>query len=800
MKRLMDTGGALRSLKRANLIEDMKQKGVKWVYVSGVDNILAKFVDPLLLGLLESNEKEAALISIEKTNPKEKVGLICKKNNKIGVVEYTEITDELANMRDDYGSLVYADSNSNLYCYRIDELEKVADENLPYHTAFKKATYMDENGKVIKGKEPNAYKFESFIFDSFEMIEDVIVLRLKREDSFAPIKNKEGSDSPETAKKLYNDYILREKCMERYNRWLSEDIFDDETKAELKAIAGNEMEIRDRFYTELSFGTAGLRGIMGAGTNRMNKYTVTKATQGLANYILKNKLEDNGVVICYDTRNNSKEFADLTALCFNANGIRTYVFDEARPIPMLSYTIRLLGATAGVMITASHNPPEYNGYKVMWSDGAQIISPVDNEIIEEVRNIKKYSDIKMMKKQKALEKKLYISIGQAVDKSYLSELLKLQIRDLNNIKKETKIVYSPLHGTGSKPVQKVLEKAGYDNVFVVPEQELPNGNFPTLQSPNPEDPRALVRAIAYAKKISADIVLATDPDCDRVGCAIKDKNGQFITITGNMIAHMMLEYILSSLQEKNKLPQDGAVISTVVSTKLAKKQAESYGLKYFETLTGFKNIARIIRQFIEDKTNTFVFGFEESYGYLFGTQARDKDAVIATLMLCELVTYVKSKNKGMIDYLEEIYKKYGYYLEATNTIQFKGEAGEIARKEFMENIRENVPDKIGGKKVIYMRDYDLLIRTNIKTKKQEKIADEYKTNMVYYELENDSWVAVRPSGTEPKIKIYKGVQGKNKDDAEKQIKKIEKDMQKYESGSEEERKVSFKENKKILGK
>lgn len=792
-------GGTLSAMKRHGVIKALKSEGIKWVFISGVDNILANFVDPLLIGLLEENNGDTAVLSIEKADPDERVGVICLKDGKVGIVEYTEISKEMAHMRDDYGALVYGDSNSNMYCYSLETLEKVSDEELPYHAAFKKADYLDKNGKFIKVNEPNAYKFESFIFDSFEMIDTVLVVRDQREDMFAPIKNKEGTDSPETAKKLYIDFHLKEKYLSKYRSWLSEDIFDEETKAELKSIKSNMLEIQDRFYKELDFGTAGLRGIMGAGTNRMNKYTLTKATQGLANYIIEKDLDNRPVVIAYDTRNNSKEFAELTALCFNANGIKTYVFDQPYPIPMMSFAIREFGAIAGVMITASHNPPEYNGYKVSWEDGGQIIPPVDREIIEKVREIKKYSEIKMIDKEKAMMKKLYIEIGSSIEDLYINELLKLQINDLKKGKEELKIVYSPLHGTGNIPIRKVLDKAGYKNVFVVPEQELPNGNFPTVTSPNPEDPKALSLAIEYAKRIDADIVLATDPDCDRVGVAIKNKKNEYVTLNGNMIGQLLVEYILSSLKKTKKMPKNPAIVSTIVSTRLAKKQTEKYGVKYFDVLTGFKNVAKLMREFEEKGTYNFVMGFEESYGYLYGTHARDKDGVITALIFSEMAAYLKENNTNILEYQEKIYKKYGYYKEEVINMVFKGESGEHQMQELMQSIRKEEITNIDKFKVLKINDFKSQKSKNMKTKKITKL-DFDQTNMMYYELDNDAWLAVRPSGTEPKIKIYYGVKGKDYKDAKKNLDIIKKFLVKYQKSTEEDKKLTFKESMKLSGK
>ena len=792
-------GGTLKSMKEAGILAELREKEVKWVFIGGVDNILAKLVDPLLIGMLEENEGNAAILSVEKTDPEERTGVVCLKNNKVGIVEYTEITPEMANMRDDYGSLVYGDSNSNMYCYRLEVLEKVSDIELPYHTAVKKASYIDSEGNYIKGKEPNSYKFESFIFDSFEMTDNVMVLRDLREDMFAPIKNKEGSDSPETAKKLYNAYNLREKCYSRYNRWLKEDAFDEATKEELKAISGKDLEIQDRFYKELEFGTAGLRGIMGAGTNRINKYTLTKATQGLANYIIEKDLDDRPVIINYDTRNNSKEFAEIVALSFNANGIKTFVFDAPRPIPIMSYAIRQLGAIAGVMITASHNPPEYNGYKVSWEDGGQIIDPVDKEIMEKVKSIKRYNEIKTMDLEEAKNKKLFIEMGPAIETMYINHLLGLQINDIKKGKEDLKIVYTPLHGTGNFPIQRLLAEAGYKNVFVVPEQELPNGNFPTVTSPNPEESKSMSMALEYAKRLDADLVIGTDPDCDRVGVGIKNDKGDYVLLTGNMIGQLLLEYILSSLKKTKKMPKKPAVVSTVVSSRLSKKIADAYDVKYFDTLTGFKNVAKLMREFEEKKSYDFLFAFEESFGYLYGDHVRDKDGVITALMLAELAAHALENNQSIFDLQTNIYEKYGYYREETMNMIFKGEAGEKKMAELMQTIREENATEVGSYKILEVHDYLAGTILDVKTGKTKELKFD-KTNMVYFKLDNDAWIAVRPSGTEPKIKTYIGVTGKDSRSAKRNLDTIKKFLVRYQGSTETTKKVTFRESKKISGK
>ena len=516
-------GGTLKAMGKEKIIAQMKKDGIEWIFVSGVDNVLVKSVDPLLIGMSIENKVLGAVKTIEKTDPKENVGVFCRKNKKVGVIEYTEISEELAEQRDKYGSLVYGDANAIFHLYNIKGLERVSDLKLPYHIAHKKAK-TDKLGNKIDPKKPNAYKFELFIFDSYEMLDDVVVLRVKREEEFAPIKNAEGADSPETARKLYTDYWNKVKYMKEYDAWCKNPAIDDETKNELLKIRGNDEEIKDRFYKSLDFGTAGLRGVIGAGTNRMNKYIVSKATQGLANYILKQGTEDKGVVISYDSRRMSKEFSEYTALVLNANGIKTYVMDELRPVPELSFAVRELGATAGVMITASHNPPQYNGYKVYWDDGAQIVAPRDKEIIEEVNKVTDYSMVKTISREEAGEKKLYVTVGKSIDERYNQELKSLSINPevTHEMGNDIKIVYTPLHGAGNKAVQRVLAELGFKHVYVVPEQELPDGNFPTVDYPNPEDPKAYKLALKLAEKVDADIILATDPDSDRLGIYVKD--------------------------------------------------------------------------------------------------------------------------------------------------------------------------------------------------------------------------------------------------------------------------------------
>ena len=547
--------------------------------------------------------------------------------------------------------------------------------------------------------------------------------------------------------------------LQKYEYWCTSNTFDEATKKELLNIKNNENEIKERFYKDLEFGTAGLRGIIGAGTNRMNKYTVTKATQGLANYILKTGKADKGVAIAFDSRNFSPEFSMWAALCLNANGIKTYRFDTLRPTPVLSFAVRELGCIAGIVVTASHNPPEYNGYKVYWEDGAQIIPPIDDEIITEVNNIQDYSEIKMMDLDEAKEKGLYNVIGEDIDGKYINALKKLVLNQdaISNFGKDLKIVYTPLHGTGNIPVQTILKELGFENVYVVPEQELPNGNFPTVSYPNPEDPKAFTLALELAKKVDADIVLATDPDADRLGVYAKDsKTNEYVFFTGNMSALFIAEYELSQKKEKGILPENGAMVTTIVSSNLTKAIAEEYNVKIFEVLTGFKYIGEKIKQFEQNNSYEYVFGFEESYGCLVGTHARDKDGIVAVMKTCEAAAFYKSKGLSVLDQMENIYKKYGYYKEGQTALTFKGIEGAEKIKSIMDKLRSNPPIELAGLKVLAFRDYLTNVVKDFRTNETYETGLP-KSNVLYFELENNSWCCVRPSGTEPKIKFYYGV-------------------------------------------
>lgn len=555
---------------------------------------------------------------------------------------------------------------------------------------------------------------------------------------------------------------------EKYERWLNGSCFDEQTKAELKAIENDENEIKERFYKDLEFGTGGLRGIIGAGTNRMNIYTVGKATQGLADYILENNPNgaQMGVAIAYDSRNMSPEFARKTGLTLCANGIKAYVFESLRPTPELSFAVRHLGCTAGVVVTASHNPPEYNGYKVYWQDGGQVPYPRDEAIIEKVNAVAGFDAIKTMDYDEAVSKGLYVTIGKEVDDEYIKNV-KAQSLNPDIVSKTAdslKIVYTPLHGTGNIPVRRVLSEIGFKNVYVVPEQEMPDGNFSTVGYPNPEDPKAFTLAIKLAKEVGADVIIGTDPDCDRVGVVVKDSKGEYVVLTGNMTGALLTNYMLSQRKEKGILPANGAVVKTIVTTEMIRPIAAEYGVKLFDVLTGFKYIGEKIKQFEETGDYTFVFGFEESYGCLSGTYARDKDAVVASMLVAELTAFYKNQGKTLYDGLIELYEKYGYYREGITSITLKGIEGVEKIKYIMDTLRKNPPKDFIGNNVMWLRDYTKNEFTNLITGETEKNTLP-SSNVLHYTLENGDWVCVRPSGTEPKIKIYYGIKGTGMSDA-----------------------------------
>ncbi|MBQ7359895.1 MAG: phospho-sugar mutase [Lachnospiraceae bacterium] len=566
--------------------------------------------------------------------------------------------------------------------------------------------------------------------------------------------------------------------LDSYKQWLEDAYFDQETRNELLAIKDDEKEIEDRFYKELEFGTGGLRGVIGAGTNRMNLYTVRKATQGLANYILKQGGKEKGVAIAYDSRRMSPEFADEAALCLCANGIKAYVFDALRPTPELSFALRKLGCISGIVVTASHNPPEYNGYKVYWEDGAQITAPKDKEIIAEVNAITDYNDVKIMAKEDAMAQGLYTVIGAEIDDAYMVELKKQIIHPevIKAVAKDIKIVYTPLCGTGNVPARRVLRELGFENVFVVPEQENPDPNFTTLDYPNPEDPKAFTYALRLAKEKDADIVLATDPDADRLGIYAKDaKTGEYIPFTGNMSGMLIAEYILRERSKQGTMPVNPAMVTTIVTTNMTFPITESYNVKLIEVLTGFKFIGEQIKLFEQSGSNNYVFGLEESYGCLAGTHARDKDAIVAVMCLCEVAAYCKSQGITLWDMMVEMYEKYGYFKESQYTITLKGLDGSKQIAEMMDKLRNNPPAAFGDLKVLKMRDYQTGIVKDMETG-AESATGLPKSNVLYFELPDNFWCCARPSGTEPKIKFYMGVKGNSLEDAQNKLEQLTEDL------------------------
>ncbi len=562
--------------------------------------------------------------------------------------------------------------------------------------------------------------------------------------------------------------------MDEFNFWLSDAYFDEDTKKELEAIKGNEKEIEDRFYKELEFGTGGLRGVIGAGTNRMNIYTVRKATQGLANYILKQGGKEKGVAIAYDSRRKSPEFADEAALCLAANGIKAYVFDALRPTPELSFALRTLGCISGIVITASHNPPEYNGYKAYWEDGAQVTAPKDKEIITEVKNVTDYHEVKTMSKEDAMAAGLYQVIGAEIDDAYMAELKKQIIHPeiIKEMADDMKIVYSPFNGTGNVPVRRILSELGFKHVYVVPEQEMPDPDFTTLEYPNPEDPKAFTLALKLAKEKNADIVLATDPDADRLGIyALDTKSGEYVPFTGNMSGMLIAEYILRERTAGGIMPENPALVTTIVTTNMAKAICDDYHVKCIEVLTGFKYIGEQIKWFEQSGSNNYVFGLEESYGCLAGTHARDKDAVVAVMCLCEMAAWCKKNGKTVWDQMLELYEKYGYFKETQYAITLKGIEGSKQIAEIMDKLRSNPPKEFGELKVIEVRDYDSGKVVNLETGAESETGLP-KSNVLYFDLTNDSWCCARPSGTEPKLKFYMGVKGTSLEDAKDKVEKL----------------------------
>ena len=562
--------------------------------------------------------------------------------------------------------------------------------------------------------------------------------------------------------------------MKIYQEWLANPYFDEKTKEELRAIANDENEIKERFYMDLEFGTAGLRGIIGAGINRMNIYTVRRATQGLANYIIKQGGADKGVAIAFDSRHMSPEFAMEAAMTLAANGIKAYKFESLRPTPELSFAVRELGCIAGINITASHNPPEYNGYKVYWEDGAQFTPPHDKGVTAEVLAIEDLSTVKTTTEEEALKSGKFQVIGKEIDDKYIAQV-KAQVVNqeaINRMQKDITIVYTPLHGTGNIPARRVMKEIGFENVYVVPEQELPNGDFPTVSYPNPEAAEAFELGLKLAKEKNADLVLATDPDADRLGVYVKDtKSGEYIPLTGNMSGSLLCDYVLSQKQAAGKIPADGEVVKSIVTTNLVDAVAKHYGCKRVEVLTGFKYIGQQILKEETTGKGTYMFGMEESYGCLIGTYARDKDAISATAALCEAAAYYKEKGMTLWDAMVAMYEKYGYYKDTVKSIGLKGIEGLAKIQEIMENFRKNPPKALGGYEVTSVRDYKKNTITEVATS-EVKETGLPESNVLYYDMNDGAWLCIRPSGTEPKIKFYYGVKGTSLDDAEVKSKAV----------------------------
>ena len=564
----------------------------------------------------------------------------------------------------------------------------------------------------------------------------------------------------------------------RYQQWLEDPSIDEETKAELRSIADDENEIKERFFKELEFGTGGLRGIIGNGSNRLNQYTVGKASQGLANYIKKEGTQAKGVAIAYDSRFMSPEFAEVAGLIFAANGIPAFVYPSLRPVPMLSFAVRELGCTAGVVLTASHNPPEYSGYKVYWADGAQVVAPRDKGIITEVNAVTDFGQIQRMDKAEAVEKKLFNLIGEEVDEAFDKNVqAQLMCPDMiQRMGDKLNIVYTPLHGSGNLPVRRNLAKAGFKNVYIVKEQEQPDSSFSTVDYPNPEDTKVFVLAQKLAAEVDADVIIGTDPDCDRVGAMMKDEKGEFVALTGNMVGALATEYILARRKEQGRLPENGAVIKTIVSTEMIAPICEEYGVKKIDVLTGFKFIGEQIKGFDETGSNTYLFGFEESYGCLAGTYARDKDAVYASVMICEMAAYYKEKGMTLYEALLALYEKYGYYREGVKSMTMKGLEGMARIQLIMKTFRENTPAELGGYKVAVAKDYKTQVFKNMVTG-EESGSPLPVSDVLHYTLEDGTWVCIRPSGTEPKLKFYIGVKADSLQAAQDKVAMLDKDIE-----------------------
>lgn len=564
---------------------------------------------------------------------------------------------------------------------------------------------------------------------------------------------------------------------EEYQRWL--DNADAETVAELKSISDNEKEIEERFYRNLEFGTAGLRGVIGAGPNRMNSYVVGQATQGLANQLIKTNPADAelSVAIAYDSRIKSDEFAKTSASILAANGIKVYLFDELKPVPELSFTIGYKKTTAGIVITASHNPAKYNGYKVYGADGAQLNPELASIVLDEMEKTDIFTGVKTCDFDEAVSEGKIIMIGDDVEDAYLDCVQAQCINpELDKEKGGTlKFVYTPFHGSGNKPVRKILKRIGFNDVVIVKEQEMPDGRFPTVASPNPENKEGFELAIGYAKDCGADLIIGTDPDADRVGIIVKNKDGEYNTFTGNQVGALLSEYILSSLKERGELPSDGYIVKTIVTTNLVKAICDAYGVEMKEVLTGFKFIGEKIKESEQTGIGTYLFGFEESYGYLKGTYARDKDAVVATMLIAEMTLYYKEKGSSLAEQLDKIYEKYGYYLEYVESVVMEGMDGSAKISGIMESLRNNPPKEVAGKKVLAVRDYKTSVRTEVESGKTEKI-ELPVSNVIYLELADGNNFVIRPSGTEPKIKLYCLLRGENRADADKLLEAVKKDI------------------------
>ena len=558
---------------------------------------------------------------------------------------------------------------------------------------------------------------------------------------------------------------------EKYNEWLSNDYFDEETKDELRAISDNEEEIEERFYTDLDFGTGGMRGIIGAGTNRVNKYTIRQSTQGLANYIAKNGDKSKGVAISHDNRRKSREFATEAALVLAANGIKAYLFDDLRPTPELSYAVRQLDATAGIMVTASHNPPEYNGYKVYWDDGAQVVPPHDEGIISEVDAIESFAEVNTMPKEEAKEEGLFEIIDSALDDKYIKVLKDLSLNEeaVKEVATDLDIVYTPLHGTGSVLVQRILDELGFKNVHVVPEQEEPDEDFSTVEDPNPGKPEALELAIELADEKDAELVMANDPDTDRVGVVVRDSDDEWYFLNGNQVGVLLTEYIVNSLDE---VPENGAIMKTIVTTEMINPIAEKYDLDVMNTLTGFKYIGEKIREFKAGKYDKeYIFGFEESYGYLYGTHARDKDAVVAAMLVAEMAAYYKSQGSSIYEELMRMYEEYGYYKADLEAIRMPGKEGQEKINAMLADLREKSPEEINGQEVVVKKDYLVGKSYNLETGEESEL-DLPESNVLQFKLEDKTLVTVRPSGTEPKIKFYFSVVGDSSKEADQKLEAV----------------------------